>query len=138
MTKAELENIIEERNIMSMAECKQELYLLGKPMSAKEIIQIATADEVEKIRTLVGDDFAYDLEETCTILKNFSVTTAARQKEELRGGKRVWGPHPIDLKKNVKAYYPQIEIAAVMYLQSNPVTSFMKPSLSKLLETRHD
>lgn len=137
MTKAELEKMIEERNIMSMAECKQELYLLGKPMSAKEIIQIATVDEAEKIKTLVGDDFAYDIEETCTVLKNFSAATAARQKEELRGGKRVWGPHPIDLKKNIKTYYPQIEVAAVMYLQSNAIEPFMKPSLSRILETRH-
>ncbi len=137
MTKAELENFVEEKNIMSMAECKQELYLLGIPMSIKDIIRVTTADEREKIKDLIGDDFAYDIEETCAVLKNFSAATAARQKEELRKGKPVWGPHPINLKKNIKTYYPQIEVAAVLYLQSNPIKPFMKPSLSRILETRH-
>jgi len=138
MTKAELENIIEDRNIMSMTECKKELYNLGRPMSTMEIIEIVVVDEIEKIENLVGEDHAYELDQATQILKNFSLSTASRQKEQLREGKKVSGPYPINLDKNVKTYYSQLEIAAVMYLQSRPAILFLKPSLAKLLETRHD
>lgn len=138
MTKAELENMIKERNIMDMEQCRHELSNLGKFKSSEEIIRIIVSNEIVRINKELGEDHAYELNETTSILKNFSLATAARQKEHLREGKRVLGPHPMSLKKNVKTYYPQLEVAATMYLQSHPVTSYMQPSLSKLLETRHD
>ena len=138
MTKAEIENLIEERSIMTISECKKVLADMGTPKSASEIIQIVVEEEIEKIKNVIGDDIAYDMLDVTQILKNYSPSTSIRQKNDLRSGVRVWGPHPIDLSKNVKAMYPQIELAAVMYLQSNPVTAFNKPSLTRLLETRHD
>lgn len=137
MTRAELENIIEERNILNMEHCRQELIRLGKPMSIDEIIRVVTSNEVMRINKELGEDHAYELEQVTHILKNFSFSTAARQKENLREGKKVTGPYPINLDKNVKTYYSQLEIAAVMYLQSQPAISFLKPSLARLLETRH-
>ncbi len=132
-----MENLIEERSIMTMTECKKVLSDMGTPKSTAQIIKIVVDDEISKIKNVLGDDLAYDMLEVTQILKNYSQSTAIRQKNNLRAGVRVWGPHPIDLSKNVKAYYPQIEVAAVMYLQSNPVVSFLKPSLSRLLVTRH-
>lgn len=138
MTKAELENIIEERNVMTMSECKKELADTGTPKSTGQIIEIIANDEILKIKEIIGDDLSYDMEDVTQILKNFSCSTATRQKNDLRAGMQVWGPHPIDLSKNIKVYYPQIEVAAVMYLQSNAVVPFAKPSLARLLATRHD
>ncbi len=134
MIKEELEEFVEKEKIMSMRELKIALKREKMLESTDKIIKTIAGDEIQKIGN--GDVFSKD--EIKVYIKNFSPATAQRQIDELRAGRKVWGPRPNGLAKNVKTYYPAQELAAVMYIQSHAASVYGRPSLKRILETRHD
>jgi len=134
MTKQDIEYIVEKEKIMSMRELKLILKREDMIQSTDQIIKTIAIDEIQKI----GNKEVFTKNEIRKYIKNFSPATAQRQIEELRAGSEVWGPRPNSLVKNVKAYYPVQELAAVMYIQSHAACMYGKPSLKRILETRHD
>jgi len=134
MTKEELEEMVEKEKIMSMKELKLILKRENMIKSTDQIIKTIVVDEIQKI----GKREVFTKNEVKKYIKNFSPATAQRQIEELRAGRMVWGPRPNSLTQNTKAYYPMYEVAAVMYIQSHVASAYGRPSLKRILETRHD
>ncbi len=133
MTKQEIEYMVEKEKIMSMRELKVVQKREKIQMSTDQIVRVIVQEEIGRI----GKDIVQK-KEINEFLKNFSSSTAYRQLNELRSGRAVWGPVPSSLEKNIKIYYPVQEVAAVMYMQGHPVDKYGKPSLRRILETRHD
>ena len=128
-----IEAIVMGEKVMSMSELIIVMRREGMEMDRDAIIAAIAADELARI----GAE-PLDKKEVSALIKNFSPPTAQRQLLYLRSGLQVSGPWPNTLARNVKVHYPPLEVAAVMYIQNHTVSMRGRPSLRRILETRHD
>jgi len=128
-----IEAIVMGEKVMSMSELIIVMRREGMEMDRDAIIAAIAADELARI----GAE-PLGKKEVSALIKNFSPPTAQRQLLHLRSGLQVSGPWPNTLERNVKVHYPPLEVAAVMYIQNHTVSMRGRPSLRRILETRHD
>jgi len=132
MTKEELEKIVMNEKVMTMRELIAVLRREGMPMDRDAIITLIAGEQMAAV-----PDKPVSKVEAAKFIRNFSTATAHRQIEKIRAGEQVNGPLPNTLERNQKVFYPRLEVAAVMYIQAHSVTMYGKPSLRRILETRH-